>query len=83
MNCAKRKKQFARFKGLVEDHLPVGEGWSLVTAYGFAQMPNVPEVRRPCGDCERHVFMLGDGSFKRWFDGLQETLGRLIDPGEK
>ena len=70
---ARKKKQFLRFKELIEAHFPVGEGWKLVTSYGFTRYPE--NAKRPCDKCSKFVFLVNDfGSMLRWFENLAERL---------
>lgn len=77
-----RKRQFERFKSLVDTHFPVGEGWKLVTAYGFTEWPksqdNGEPPQRPCEACGKHIFFVNDfGSIQRWYNGLDDQIGAV------
>ena len=70
-----RKRQFEKFRALVQLHFPMGEGWRLVTAYGFTEWPNSMDegafARRPCIECAKNVFFVDDpSSIQRWYDGI-------------
>ena len=71
------------FKKLLDDHLPVGEGWRLVTAYGFSKWPNDKKdgspSMRPCPRCSKNVFLVddvrshhGNHEIPNWYDILSE-----------
>ena len=76
---ALKKRQFERFKSLVDTHFPVGEGWKLVTAYGFTEWPkpqdNEPSLR-PCTTCATNIFFVIDfESIQAWYKGLEDQFG--------
>ena len=82
-NHSIKKAQFVRFKKLLDNHLPVGEGWRLVTAYGFSKWPNDKEdgspSMRPCPRCSKNVFLVDDvrsrhanDEIPNWYDILSE-----------
>lgn len=67
---AKRKRQFEHFREFFETNFPSGEGWELVTSYGFKKWPEGGNLR-PCKECEQFVFLVEDlNSMKCWFDTL-------------
>ena len=67
-SLAKRKRQFERFKDLLESHFPIGEGWRLATAYGFSRMPDNGRLCSSCGD---NVFFVNQASsLRKWLDQI-------------
>ena len=62
-NHARKKKQFERFRDLLRNHFPVGQGWRLVTAYGFGRWPRTEDGEKcllPCKKCEKFTFLVDD-----------------------
>ena len=69
---ALKKQQFGRFKALLENHFPIGEGWRLSTVYGFGKLPGSTKL---CKRCSPYVFMMNDfESMRRWFDHTLRVL---------
>ena len=76
---AVKKKQFERFLELISCHFPVGQGWRLVTAYGFTEWPTPQEdgspEMRPCNECAKNIFFVNNlKGIADWYDGLEEQL---------
>ena len=73
-NHARKKRQFEKFAQHLRNHFPVGEGWRLVTSYGFEKWPEQYEgsgMKRPCDNCRPFVFMIDDyEAMSGWFDNI-------------
>ena len=74
-NHSIKKDQFVRFKKLLDNHMPVGKGWRLATAYGFSMWPKDNEdgtpSKKPCQRCSKNVFMVDDvEKIQTWYDSL-------------
>ena len=73
-NHARKKRQFERFREHLTNHFPAGEGWKLVTSYGFGKWPEPQDGgvgKRPCRRCEKFTFLVGDyQGIKDWFDNI-------------
>ena len=82
---AQKKRQFDKFKQLLEMHFPIGPGWRLVTSYGFMAWPNGGDSLRPCQNCSKYIFFMDDcQGIQKWLDGIYEQVGTVEDTfGEK
>ena len=83
---ALKKRQFEKFRRLLQDHFPIGDGWRLILCYGFTRWPGSnPEAvdNRPCSKCGEFVFMVKDfESIKTWYRGITSLLTGTGESGK-
>ena len=73
-NHARKKRQFEKFRSLLQTHFPFGEGWKLVTSYGFSKWPDSC-AEHPWAKCMEHVFMVENyDQMEAWFDNMLAKL---------
>ena len=74
---AQKKKQFERFKKLLQSHFPMGDGWRLVFCYGFSRYPDYNGKALPCKNCSPFTFLVNDrAALEEWFDCLLAKLAQ-------
>ena len=74
---ALKKLQFQHFCQYVVDLFPVGDEWSLITAYGFS----TESKSSPCPDCDKFILKVdSEKSIQTWWDNiLEEVKSKVFD----